>query len=118
MKNSFIDFIKRDLLLGIVLSAIVFASALVLGGPFLAKSRTAVPSTPAAMQASVQTTTLTGTVLRDGRHVFLNPGDGNLYRLVNVPHARPYAGKTVTVTGQVDPQTRQIYVDRIQTVSA
>ncbi len=52
MKSSFFDFIMRDLTLGIVLSALVFASALALGGPFLTTSQQ--PAAPAAGQAIAQ----------------------------------------------------------------
>lgn len=55
MNSTFFDFIKRDLLLGIVLSALVFGCALALGGPFLTTSQQ-----PAASPAA-QTLAETGT---------------------------------------------------------
>jgi hypothetical protein len=55
MKSNFFDFIKRDLLLGIVLSALVFACALALGGPFLTTNQQ--PAASVAAQALTQTGT-------------------------------------------------------------
>lgn len=55
MKSTFFDFIKRDLILGIVLSALVFGCALAWGGPFLATSQQ--PAASAAPQALAESTT-------------------------------------------------------------
>lgn len=48
MKANFFDFIKRDLILGIVVSALVFGCALAWGGPFLASNQ------PSAASAAPQ----------------------------------------------------------------
>jgi hypothetical protein len=52
MKRTFFEFIKRDLLLGIIVTVLVFASALAWGGPFLASSQQ--PADPAAGQSLAQ----------------------------------------------------------------
>jgi len=110
MRNS----IKRDLFFGIILSALVFASALALGGPFLAPNH----STAAAAGAAAQTTTLTGIVMRDGWYVFLSDSKGNVYQLDNLRHARKFDGKFVTVTGELDPQSKLVLVERIEPARA
>ncbi len=108
MKNS----IRRDLLFGIVFSALVFAGALLWGGPFLITSQP--PAVSGAAPTLTQTATLRGTVMRSGSTVYLSLGAGNLYELQNVRHARRYDGKYVRVTGQVDSQSKLILVERIE----
>jgi Protein of unknown function (DUF5818) len=107
MKSTFFQFIKRDLTLGIVTSALVFVSALAWGGPFLTTNQL-----PAAF-AAAQTATLSGTVMHDGNNVYLSLGSGKLYELENVRHARSFDGKFVTVTGRVNAQAKLILVERI-----
>jgi hypothetical protein len=108
MKNS----IGRDLLFGVILSALVFLGALVWGGPFLITSQP--PASSGAAQTITQTATLSGTVMRSGSTVYLSLGAGNLYELQNLRHARRYEGKYVRVTGQVDSQSKLILVERIE----
>lgn len=52
MRITFFDFIKRDLMLGIILSALVFACALAMGGPFLTTSQQ--PAAAASPQVLAQ----------------------------------------------------------------
>jgi len=47
MKSTFFDFMKRDLILVIAVSALVFGGALAWGGPFLTTNSQATASTPA-----------------------------------------------------------------------
>ncbi|MGP8252198.1 MAG: DUF5818 domain-containing protein [Terracidiphilus sp.] len=108
MKSTFFDFIKRDLTLVIVLSALVFVGALAWGGPFLATYQ------PPAGFVVAQTATLSGTVMRDGSNVYLSLGSGKLYELENVRHARSFDGKLVTVTGRVNAQAKLILVDGLR----
>lgn len=118
MKVSFFEFIRRDLILGIVLSALVFGCALALGGPFLATNRSAAPVAAPAAQPAPQATTLRGTVTRNGGHVYLNDGVGNVYQLDNVHHSRALEGQYVAVTGELYSQARLMYVERIVPITA
>jgi hypothetical protein len=108
MKSTFLDFIKRDLTLAIVLSALVFGCALAWGGPFLTTGE------PLAAYAAAPVATLSGTVMRSGSNVYLSLGSGNLYELDNLHHARVFDGKYVTVTGRVNSQSRRILVDELK----
>ncbi|MGB6727842.1 MAG: DUF5818 domain-containing protein [Terracidiphilus sp.] len=112
MKITFLQFIKRDLTLGLILSALVFVSALAFGGPFLSTSQQPTASTAATFLA--QNATLQGTVMRDGSNVYLSLGTGNLYELQNVRHVRRFDGKLVRVTGQVDSRSKRIVVERMR----
>jgi hypothetical protein len=109
MKSTFFQLIKRDLTLGIVVSAFVFVCALAWGGPFLATSQ---PSTVAG-QTFTRTATLTGLVMRDSSNVYLNLGAGKLYQVENADRVRGFDGKYVTVVGQVNAQAKLILVERI-----
>jgi hypothetical protein len=112
MKNS----LKRDLLFGIVLSALAFLSALLLGGPFLATGASAAPAFGAL--APAQTTTLRGFVTHNGRQVYLNDEAGNVYQLENIRPAHSIEDRYVTVTGEVDSASRLIHVVQITPVRA
>ncbi len=56
MKSTFFDFIKRDLILGIVLSALVFACAFAWGGPFIATNQQPAPTNAAQTLAESAST--------------------------------------------------------------
>jgi hypothetical protein len=55
MKSTFFDFIKRDLILGIILSALVFGCAFAWGGPFLVTNQQPALSAPAQTLAEYTT---------------------------------------------------------------
>jgi hypothetical protein len=112
-KNS----IKRDLVFGIILKALVFASALIVGGPFLASSPAATAAV-SAVQAPAQTTTLNGTVTRNGARVYLNDGAGTKWQLDNTRQLGALVGRYVMVTGVLNSQAKSMHVERIETIDA
>jgi hypothetical protein len=112
-KNS----IKRDLVFGIILTALVFASAFILGGPFLASSPAATAAI-SAVQAPAQTTTLNGTVTRNGARVYLSDGTGTNWQLDNARQLGALEGRYVMVTGVLNSQARSMHVEKIETIDA
>jgi hypothetical protein len=108
--------IRRDLLFGVILSALVFVSALARGGPFLAAKKPAPPA--AAAHPALEATTLTGTVTGNGGKVYLNDHAGNIYQLDNVRYAGGPEGQYVSVTGELNRQARLMHVERIVPIDA
>jgi len=109
--------IQRDLLLGVVITALVFACALIFGGPFLTASSAA--SAVSALPAQTQTTTVNGTVKQNGDQVYLSEASsGKTYRLDHQQGIRPFAGRFVTVTGELNSQSMLIHVEKIETIDA
>ena len=124
--------LKRELLLCLTISALVFTSALAWGSPFTtfasAAQAVAVSSnaqqqqqTPndsqdqGQMQQQQQSpTTFTGTVVKSGSSYVLEDSSGHTYKLSAGSGASKYVGKTVTVSGQLDPQSKTIQVSNIQ----
>jgi hypothetical protein len=115
MKKTFFAFIKRDLILGVSLSALVFGSALALGGPFIAANR---PHAAASAQVWERAATFGGTLLCKGTDVYLNDQAGNVYQLSNVTHASQFEGRYVIVKGNLNPRAKRLHVERISTITA
>jgi hypothetical protein len=111
--------IQRDLLLGVVITALVFACALIFGGPFLTASSASAASAVSALPAQTQTTTVNGTVKQNGDQVYLSEASsGKTYRLDHQQGIRPFAGRFVTVTGELNSQSMLIHVEKIETIDA
>ncbi len=124
--------IKRELLLCLTISALVFTGALVWGYPFTTFSAgaqaTAVrsnaaqqtapndaqPQSQAGQQQQQQTgSTFTGTIVKSGSSYALRTSSGT-YMLSGATNAANYVGQTVTVTGQLDELSKTIDVSNIQ----
>lgn len=112
--------IKRDLLLCIAFTAFVVVCALAWGSPFI-RNTTASGNTAGAsaaqtqtQQAPAQSASFRGTVLRNGEQFLLRDGSGQVFRLDDPEQAQSFEGKDVTVTGQLDLDSRMIHVDRIE----
>jgi hypothetical protein len=110
--------IKRDLVFGIILTALVFASALVFGGPFLATSPAPASTSVSAVQAPAHTGNLNGTLSHNGKLVYLSDAKGISWRLDNVPYVRGIEGRLVSVTGKLNSQTRVMHVEKIEPIDA
>jgi hypothetical protein len=108
--------VKRELFLGIALSAFVFMCALAWGRPFISIGSFEAPVQ--AQQSQPQTATFTGTVLRNGEQFMLRDSSGQIYRLDDPQHAQPFEGKAVKVTGTLDREARVIHVERIESAMA
>jgi uncharacterized protein YdeI (BOF family) len=135
----FMRSIKRNLFDLSVLGAMVLAFALAWGSPFASAGSTnaqdqAQPQQPQPDQAPPQTqpnqaqpqpdqnkaqsATFTGTVVKNGDQFALRDSSGAVYTLDDSQRAKPFEGKTVKVTGQLDEQAKVIHVESIEGVEA
>ena len=124
--------IKRNLTDVSVLCAIALAFALAWGSPFVGPSSAraqdqaqpqqqpdqAQPSQPQPDQSQAQTATFTGTVVKNGDQYALRDSSGSIYKLDDPDRAKPFEGKTVKVTGQLDEDAKVIHVESIESVEA
>lgn len=115
--------IKRDLSIGLSASALVFACALAWGSPFVAagskvsqaqEQQQAQPQPEQAQPQESKSTVFTGTVVKSGSEFILHDSSGQMYRLDDPESAKPYEGKAVKVTGQLDEQAKLIHVESIE----
>lgn len=117
---------KTKLLLGISACALFLVSAQAQG---IASSYSATPmpliqepqsppSQAAPNQDSSKTTTFTGTVVKDGEQYVLRDSSGSIYKLDDSSRAQAFEGKTVKVTGRLDPDSKMIHVDSIQALAS
>jgi hypothetical protein len=130
--------IKRDVTVGLSLSAIVFAGALAWGSPFVGASSSSAQTEaqrqqtqpdptqqaqpgqtqPDLAQGKAQSKTFTGTVVKAGDSYALRDSTGQLFKLDDSERAQPFEGKAVKVTGQLDEQAMVIHVESIEGASA
>lgn len=76
------------------------------------------PQQPQPDQSQAQTATFTGTVVKNGKQFALRDSSGAVYTLDDSQRAKPFEGKTVKVTGQLDEQAKVIHVENIEGVEA
>ncbi len=76
------------------------------------------PQQPQPDQNQAQTATFTGTVVKNGDQFALRDSSGAVYTLDDSQRAKPFEGKTVRVTGQLDEQAKVIHVESIEGVEA
>lgn len=116
--------IKRDLSVGLSLSTLLFAGALAWGSPFVgagsgskavqAQEQQTQPQPDQAQPQQNKSTTFTGTVVKSGSEFALRDSSGQIFKLDNAESAKPYEGKAVKVTGQLDEQAKLIHVESIE----
>jgi hypothetical protein len=53
-------------------------------------------------------------VVKSGNEFILRASSGQMYKLDNPESAKPYEGKAVKVTGQLDEQAKLIHVESIE----
>ncbi len=105
-----------------VLGAMALAFALAWGSPFsstsaaLAQDQAQPQQQPNQSQA--KSATFTGTVVKNGDQFALRDSSGAVYTLDDTDRAKPFEGKTVKVTGQLDEQAKVIHVESIESVEA
>jgi hypothetical protein len=86
----------------------------------MAASSQAQQQTPNYSQHSSQmrprqsTATFTGTIAKSGSSYVLRVTSGRTYKLEGASSAANYVGKTVMVSGQLNPRTKTIQVSHIQ----
>jgi uncharacterized protein YdeI (BOF family) len=132
--------LKRNFFDLSVLGALTLALAVVWGSPFVGTSPAfaqdqaqpqqqpgqtqpaqpdqAQPQQPQPDQNQAQTATFTGTVVKNGDQFALRDSSGAVYTLDDSQRAKPFEGKTVKVTGQLDEQAKVIHVESIEGVEA
>jgi hemolysin activation/secretion protein len=127
--------IKRDLVIGVSSSVLVFAAALAWGSPFVAVSSAQEQTQPQQTQPQPdqaqpqpnpdQATpdqsnakTFTGTIQKSGSHFVLKDDSGQIFKLDDAASAKPYVGKAVKVVGQLDEQAMLIHVQNIEGTAA
>ena len=121
------QFIKRDLSIGLAASTLVFACALAFGSPFVgagsgskanqAQDQMQPQPQPDQGQAQPQQSDskiFTGTVLKSGSQYVLRDSSGKVFKLDDAESAKAYEGKAVKVTGQLDEQAMMIHVVSIE----
>ncbi|MEI9968222.1 MAG: DUF5818 domain-containing protein [Terracidiphilus sp.] len=110
--------IKSDLIEFCSLCAVTFVFALVLGTPLIAaglvfaEGQDRSPRQPERNQD--RAATFAGTVVKDGEQYDLRDSSGEVFKLDDAERAKPFAGKAVKVTGELDVQARVIHVESIE----
>jgi len=74
------------------------------------------PDTPKTDQS--KSATFTGTVVKQGDSYVLRDASGAVYQLDDPSRAQQFEGKSVTVTGKLDAQSKMIHVDNIAEAGA
>jgi hypothetical protein len=115
--------LKREVILGTAVTALVFACAWAWGSPFVGPAAPAAPvqvqsQARSQAQTQAQTATYSGTIQRYGEQFMLREASGQIYRLDDPKDAQPFEGRAVTVTGRLDADAKMIHVERIAPATA
>src|SRR6476660_7885281 len=86
--------------------------------PAQAPSDQASPTQASPNQDSSKQTTFTGTVMKNGENYVLRDSSGGVYKLDDSSRAQAFEGKTVTVTGRLDADSKTIHVDTIKALAS
>jgi uncharacterized protein YdeI (BOF family) len=126
MKNH-----KTQFLLGISSCALMLASVQAFGATTLNSASPmpviqepqAPPSQTAPDQANpnqdqAKAGTFTGVIVKNGEQYVLRDSSGSVYKLDDSSRAQAFEGKSVTVTGKLDPDSKMIHVDSIQALAS
>ena len=109
---------KRDLIDLAALCAIILAFALAWGGPFVGTSAAFAQDQAQPQQqpdqSQTKSATFTGKIVRNGDQYMLRDSSGQVFGLDDSEKAKPFEGKTVKVTGQLDEQAKVIHVENIE----
>jgi hypothetical protein len=69
-------------------------------------------------EGQAKSSTFTGTVVKNGEQYVLRDSSGQVFGLDDSAKAKPFEGKTVKVTGQLDEQAKVIHVENIEPAEA
>jgi hypothetical protein len=105
-------FLKREVSLGMALTALVIVCAWAWGKPFVAAPVATAPA-PVQAQSQAPSASFTGIIVRDGEQFFLREKNGPIYRLDDSKDAQTFTGRTVVLTGRLDAGAKLIHVERI-----
>jgi hypothetical protein len=64
-----------------------------------------------------QSSTFTGTIVKDGEQFLLKDSTGAMYKLDDSSRAQSFEGKSVKVTGKLDTDAKLIHVDNIEALA-
>jgi hypothetical protein len=115
---------------GLAISAVVFLGAMSWGRPFTANGSDAAGANGVALvhaqdqpaqppqDQQAKSTTFTGTIAQDGEQFLLHGSSGEIYKLDDSERAKPFVGKSVKVTGQLDAEAKVIHVENIESIEA
>jgi Protein of unknown function (DUF5818) len=114
--------VKSGLIEFCALCVLTLVFGLVPGSPFLAgrpalaqaQERPPQQSEQNQDQNRNQAATFAGTVVKDGQHYDLRDSSGEVFKLDDAERAKPFAGRTVKVTGELDAQAKVIHVESIE----
>ena len=122
----FMHSVQRDLAIGGAIGIMILALAMAWGSPFVttnsahaqdqAPPQQQEPAHPQPDQA--KSSTFTGTIVRDGAQYSLRDSSGEIFKLDDSERAKPFEGKAVKVTGELDQQAKLIHVESIEGASA
>jgi uncharacterized protein YdeI (BOF family) len=95
---------------------VVMSAPLIAPGPFLARGqeRPQQQSEQNQSKDQKQTATFAGTVVKNGEHYDLRDSSGEVFKLDDAERAKPFAGTTVKMTGELDAQAKEIHVESIE----
>ncbi len=109
--------VKSNLIRIYAFCGAALALALVAGSPFVAAGMAlAQEKTEPQQPDQNQAATFAGTVVKDGEQYDLRDSSGETFKLDASAQAKPYAGKTVKVTGQLDVKAKVIHIETIESV--
>ena len=112
---------KHNLINGLALGVMALAFAFAWAGPNVAggaKAQEQPQPQQQQQQDQAQSTTFTGTVVKEGDNYVLRDSSGAMYKLDDASRAKPFEGKPVKVTGQLDEQANVIHVESIEGTAA
>ena len=113
---------KRDFIHLAALCAMVLAFALAWGAPIVgsnaARAQDQAQPQQQPDQSMAKSTTFTGKIVRNGDQFMLRDSSGQVFGLDDSEKAKPFEGKTVKVTGQLDQQAKVIHVENIESAQA
>jgi hypothetical protein len=113
--------LKRDILIGLAICAMAVTFALAWGSPFVSADSERVQDLTQQQQEPQQqpdrtkSATFTGTIVKLGAQFALRDTSGQMFKLDDSDRAKPFEGKSVKVTGQLDQQAMVIHVESIET---
>jgi hypothetical protein len=105
--------IGRDLTVGFAISALTLGFALMWGRPFIGSAHAQDQGQQQKKQNPPQTGTFAGTVAKQGEKYVLHDSSGETFALDESDLVKPYEGKTVKITGQLDEKAKSIHVETI-----
>ncbi|MGD1064221.1 MAG: DUF5818 domain-containing protein [Terracidiphilus sp.] len=108
--------LKRDFVHISAITALTLACALAWGSPIAAAAQAGTQDQAQHQpdQNQSKAATFTGMIVKNGDIYVLRDSPGAIYGLDDPDKAKPFEGKSVKVTGQLDEQAKVIHVQNIE----